>query len=282
MPFPGIFPPPLPCDAPPEAVATELHAALEAYGRAVPDLATFYASAARAEGKVGCLQAPLPTAAAAELYEVQAILAYVQKDAETATAFLRAAHAAGGALPEQITKNTPRLAEIERAAIPGTNGSHPLVAPAGTTLLVDGAPALAAPTDRPYLLQVQWSDGQVHWTGLIPQDTSPDLARLAPPPPPPPDCPACVSTPCPTLEPIRVSPPPAWLTAGALGSTVVAAGLYGMGVHTMHTFYDPETSIDDLAGLQRRSATLTWASAGVGALALGLDVTWGVTLAKRF
>lgn len=285
MSFPGVYPPPHPCESSAADIGVELRAAEGAFAAAPPDLTTFYAAAARAQRALGCAAEPLPKEQVADLYEVQAILSYVQKDPDAARAFLQGARQLGGGLPADILSNTPKLADQDRLAASATPGAPVAVqAPAGVTLLVDGTPGLTRPAGRPYLLQVVWDDGKVHWTGLMPADQTPDLARLAPPPPPPPlvVCPVCEATPCPTPEVVRAEPPPAWLTASALGTTVAAAGLYGLGVGTMHRFYDPETPAAELEGLQRRSEALTWASAGMGALALGLDVTWGIALSRKF
>lgn len=279
MPFPGIYPPPFPCDVPVATLSTELATALGAYAKSPPDLVGFYAASSRADLALACVRSPLPSATTAELYEVEAILSYVTKDDESATAFLRGAHALGGALPARILANTPKLAELDRAAVAASTGKvKTLQAPLGAKLLVDGSEALAHPADRPYLLQVVWEDGKVHWTGLVPADLSPDLASLGPPPPPvaAPVCPKAEVIPCPSCpEPARG--PSKLLAVGALGTTAAAVGLYGLTGLYYKQFYDQkfDSSFTDeeVAASRDRANLFQWAAIGAGAVGAGLDVT---------
>ncbi len=274
MPFPGIYPPPLPCEATATSLAVELRAAQDAYGAAPPDLARFYAAVGSANQKLSCLVDSLPVSAVADLYEVQAILAYIQKDTDSSTAFLRGALALGGGLPAGILASTPKLAELERAAATVTAQSPaPIAATEGTTLWVDGSAAAGRPTDRPYLLQVLWEDGKVHWTGLLPTGAAPETGRLGPPPKPPPIVEAPVEAPtCPDCPVVTARPRPA-LTLAALGATAASAGLYGLAATSKLSFFDPETPESELEGLQKRANAAQWSAIGLGAVALGLDVT---------
>ncbi len=275
MPIPGIFPPPLPCETPVASVAAELHAALDAYAASPPDLARFYGSAARVSAGLGCLSGVLPREAVAQLYEVQAILAYVQKDPEVSTALLRGARAVGGTLPAKISANTPKLAELDRAAQAEGAAPTPVAPPPGLSLWVDGAASSSLPTDRPYLLQVLWADGAVHYTGLLPTGATPELSRLAPPVAPEPvlvQVPV-ESPPCPPLPATPRPRPAPGLVAGAIGSTATAAGLYALAALAKIEINDPTTPTSELGGLAARANTMQWGAIGVGAVAVGLDVT---------
>lgn len=265
MPFPGFFPPPLPCETPAAEVASQAASALTAYGTG--DDVAFYAGVQRAQAGLGCVHEALSPAQAAVIHQAMGVLAFSQSDTATAVASLRAAMAARPErpLPDTITSAVPQLDALQRqataAGAPTTQAFSPVL---GARTLIDGKAASAGPTDAPYLLQVLWdSDQNVHWTGYFPVGSpAPTLTLLAPPPE--------GSGPGGGGGSAHKKPSVP-LTVGALGTTVLAAGLYGFAVATNQQFWDEGTTEADLPALQARANALQWAALGTGVVGLSLD-----------
>ncbi len=268
MPFPGVYPPPLACETRAADVHLEVSQSLEAGARGDPGAT--YAALARAERALGCLREPMSAEQVGRLYLAEALVTYLSRDEDGAREFLRGAADLGVWPSEELLNRHSKLRQLSDQVRSNPRSTMTtLLPPEGVSLSVDGAQATTRPVDRPYLLQVRWEDGEVRWSGLLPPDQPPTLALLAPPPAPPPlEVPTCPEPTCPPL-PAR-GPAPA-LTLGAITTTALSAGLYGLSANLRVRYLETPPG-EPTEGLVRANAATAYAALGVGALALGLDV----------
>ncbi len=269
MPFPGVYPPPILCKSSPETVVLEAQMALDAFQRS--ELPSFYAAQARSERALGCLDAPLAPADVGVVYLAQAVQSYLTRDDQSARELLRGAASLGRTLPEGITSRYSPLKTLDQEArLPIEPTLAPLVPPLGGQVWVDGVPATARPTDRPYLVQVIWEGGRVRWSGILPPDQAPELTLLAPPPAPP----APVQLPCPEqVCPAPSRAPGPGLLIAAMGTTTLASGLWALSATQHAQYYAPDNDEATRTTIKRRANLAAAGAVGVGAVAVGLDIT---------
>ncbi len=203
-----------------------------------------------------CLSEPLQPADAASLHGLMAMSAFLAKDDGASVANLHAAVRSQPDydLPRDLFPDGHPLRlhlHVARSLTPGLQRALPV--PAQGLITVDGSSATHAPGDRPSVLQ--WTAQEIEVL---------DTAYLE------------VGAPMPDWGPVPVVATgttdrrPWGLLAGAAGSAAAAAGLYSLAASRHSLFLDHGTPYGDLPALQQQANAFTVASAGAGAVALGL------------
>ena len=250
------------CPEPSSRAAIALPVAEAMQGFGAMDGERFAAAQDRAAALLPCLSEPLAPTEAAAFHGMMALGAFLQQDDAGAVNSFRAAIAADltYTLPRDLVPDGhPILVQIQVAS--SLTGSIPISLPdlSPDSITVDGGPATSAPTDRPAVLQRLSSDGAVRDTVYLPAGVA--LPSWAPPTP-------LVADPLPADH-----RPPVLLALGA-GASLAASGVcYGLARRAHDSFVSPETATgypDDPAALRTQANSLTWASIGTAALALGL------------
>lgn len=264
---------PAPCSA--AITSTELAARVsEASARfAGLDVVGFENTSADVWALLPCVDEPLGPLAVADLYQVRALDAFLgQDDAGVSLAMgsLRSA-VPGYRLSSAVApKGHPLREAFDEAADAPAPSTEDLPVPSEARLLIDGQPVLARPTERAVIMQRLTEDGDVTFTRLLETgEAVPEYPRLD--------------------ESYRE----AYLSESKVIRVrqrrpielVVASGLALGGATTMYalsrdsraTFLDPETEIDQLAGLRARTNGLQTASILTGLAGAGLGVVAAVS-----
>jgi hypothetical protein len=246
------------CEAPTQRA--ELALKVEQAHQAFRQLDRVGFAAARDELLVGlpCLGEPLQPADAAAIHGLMALSAFLDKDDGQSVANLHAAVRTdpGFDLPHDLFPDGHPLRlhlQVARSLQPGV--LRPLPQPSEGAVSVDGAPAEAAPGDRPSVLQWSVSDLEVRDTSyLAVGGTMPDWG------------------PIPVSDQAGARRRP-WAVLAAAGAAAIAAGgLCGLAADRHAHFVDSSTPYEQLPGLQRQANGATIAAAGSGTLAVSLGV----------
>lgn len=262
-----------PCPEP--ITSTELAARVsEASARfAGLDVVGFESTSEAVWSLLPCVDEPLGPLAVADLYQVRALDAFLAQD-DPAVAL--AMGSLRGAVPTYrlstavAPKGHPLRVAFDAAADAPAPPTEKLPVPAEARLLVDGQPLLARPTDRAVIVQRLTEEGEVTFTALLEQgeevpeypslDESYREAYLS------------------EAKVIRVRqrrPIELVVASGlALGG---ATAMYALSRDARSTFLDPETEIDELAGLRARTNGLQTAAVLTGVAGAGLGVVAAVS-----
>jgi hypothetical protein len=239
------------CPAPisPSEFARQLVVAESAYE--ADELAQFSAAYADARALVPCLDAAVSPAVASAWHRVAALAAFTANDESAAVAELRAVLALDPAWEISAAiapPGNPNRQAYDAAKLAGPGASRNVRLRRGVTVVVDGSEASSNPSERPYILQILDVDRAVQSSALQPAGTG---------------------LPAHALEPAKR---PA-LVIGAAGATVAAAGTYALALAFRASFDDPATPYSELDGLESTTNAAVIASAGLGAVAVGLGIS---------
>lgn len=250
------------CPAPTARAAVALPVAEALQGFAAMDGERFSSARARASAALPCLGEPVTPPEAAAFHGLMALDSFLRQDDAGAVNAFRAALAADPAWllpPDTVPEAHPIRVQLQVARTLAASPPRALPDLAPDTITVDGAPATAAPTDRPAILQRLAADGAVLDTVYLPAGGALPAWVAAIP---------LVAEPLPSEHRRPVA-----LAAGAGASLLASGACYGLAWRAHQAFVSPGTESgypDDPAGLRAQANGLAWASIGTAALALGL------------
>ncbi len=210
-----------------------------------------------------CLGEPVKPDAAASFHRLMAMVAFTVHDNKEALAEFHAARRLqpGYAIPDSVAPAGHPLTKLYEESVSAEEGALQPVGNKVGTLYVDGIRGAPRPDGISAILQ--------HFDEIGMRAESVYLLAGDP-------IPAWAVPPSPSLKGKMRVP-----LASATGVAAIASGvLYGLALSAHDQFWDTENPAKDseLPTLQARANTLTYASAGVGALAVGLGtvtiVTW--------
>lgn len=236
------------------ATRASLADAVSTADRAFADMdpAAFAEASAGLDARVDCLAERLTPEDAAGVHRVKAFAAFVAEDGPATEAALRAmlACAPSSALPEGVAPpGAPLDLALGAARAAGPGPSSPLAQPRGFELVVDGVPGGDLPAERPIVLQ-RAQGARVESAAWVAAGAElPAWAR----------------------DPVSATPArrPRWLLVAAGASAVASGGAYALAWVERRRFDDPETPMEDLAGLRARTDALVVVSAVFGGAAVG-------------
>ena len=268
------------------------------------DAAAFEDVVRQIRESVSCPDAAVDGVVAARLHLLMALDAYIRQDPERAQAGFRAVLASDPSFvpSSSLAPRGNELRDLWYAASKDEPGpTADLAKPTVGSFYVDGLPATARPSDRPFVLQWIDEEGRVRWSDYLPagahlpievlaamhEEDRMDVFKQAPPPNP-------VDVPQPSVvDEGRGSGASATLFAGAGGAAVVSGGLLAAALVTRGKWNDavqecvtwggcdadPDGALQAQAELAQRARVLGYAAQGSAGLALGLGLVGGVTLA---
>ena len=251
-----------PCDGTLEAVSDEQAATLGSF--LDMEVAVFRVRLRQVEEAVECLDVPIAVEVAAELYRLEALGAFLDRDMDGATVAFGAAKALepNTKLSEVAAPSGHPIDKLWTAAHAAVGEVVSLDVPEGGEAWVDGRAGSARPFERPTVVQLLDPDGLVVESNyLIVGATNPDWSHhvftLAEP------------------EPVLVERGHSGrlvlgLVAG--GAALVSSGLYANAASTRANFLNPNTPYKDLDKYRRQTNGLAAASGAFGLGALGLGV----------
>lgn len=253
---------------------------------------------------VACPDSAVDGAVASRLHLLMALDAYTDQESERAREALRAVLAADPSfsLSSSLAPWGNPLREIwDQARRDQAGPTADLAKPTEGSFYVDGLPATARPSDRPFVLQ--WIDdhGNVRWSDWLPAGAHLPIEVLAAMHE---EDPMSVFQTAPTpTGPVQPELPlpdergggrgtSAVLLAGAGGAALASGGLLAAAMASRGKWQssvdecvtwdgcsdDPQTALADQAELAQRARTLGYAAQGSAGLALGLGIVGGVTL----
>jgi len=236
------------------------------------DDATFLDAAQYAQLVLPCLQEPLTRRMAADWHRLMGLVALVQQDEPGAQRAFAAARTIEPyyRLPPSLNRESLGV-EAAYQALPVDTVATQEILSGGIQL--DGRPARERPVDLPTIAQVFRDDGSVQQTAWVPPGASlPDYAIAAP----------TAGIAAIEIDPLPTGPRPKHLSKpllGGAGGALVTSGLLFAAASASHArFADPATPYADLNSLEKRTNSLTTASAVAGVVGLGLGVgvvaTW--------
>ncbi|MEZ4322113.1 MAG: hypothetical protein R3F61_31870 [Myxococcota bacterium] len=216
---------------------------------------------------IECSVEALTTSAVAGYFRVRALDAHLRRAPEDLLANARAMAEIDPVPPP--TSVTPRGHPVrnawETARAAGPSGPRELPVPSGGRIRVDGRDTLALPVERPTVIQFVQPDGSLAWTRVIePGGLPPGYTEASEDYRAKYENAIIVSAP---RKPIELP-----ILAGIFGAGAI--GTYATTFHTRKRFFDAEDPAD-LRTLRNNNNALVIASAGLGAVALGLG-TWTV------
>jgi hypothetical protein len=252
------------CPADSQELSTEVQAAGAAFS--AMDLGGFVAARTRAAKDLVCLEQPLTPPDAGAYHRMEALAAFLQRDAEGSVAAFRASLSVQPAyeLPTSIAPEGHPLHTLYETARGAPAGEAlAILSPEGASVHVDGLRSATRPADLPAVLQLVAYDGSVLWSGYV--DARSEL----------PAWPEIELPPAPPIPVVEVVPPrrvsvPLLVSAGAVAAA--SGGLYAAARTTRARYDDPQTSFEDLDGIRQRTNGLETASQVAGAAALGMGV----------
>jgi len=238
-----------------------------------------------------CVDQPLAPASAAAYHRMEALAAFFEQDKEWGMASFRAALSIQPAyqLDASIApEGSPVDLWYQEAQDFPPLTYEDMEPPETCSVMLDGATEADRQVELPVIAQVLEWDGSVRWTGLllqgqlIPEEAfSDEFEPVWPPAPVVPVQPEPIvddTTPTP-----KRSISPLWFGAG--GAALAAGGLYAASwasraqwQDSMDTcvaggcWDDPDAAYADSEQLRKRTNMLAYASAGAGALTVGLGV----------
>lgn len=159
----------LACSATPGMMAGMAGAAQNSY--AAMDDDAFYTARRLMLTAASCLTAAPSPIEAAEVYRIEALAAFIERDEPSTVAWLRAMLEADPAalIPAEVAPpghtlqlllDTAQRAQASPRVVARVHGP--------CALLVDGVLAREVPLERPSLVVVQTPDGKTMWSGLVP------------------------------------------------------------------------------------------------------------------
>lgn len=297
MSYLGLTPPPYACEARVEDLSAAVERGMSAIAARTLESTVLYAAIADAERAFVCADGVISPSLIGDLYELQAVARYLERDSANAERFVRAAVVAADGIRPAVSARYAELGVYqERARSPATELRVALITPTGFVVRVDGEQSVTRPSDRPYTLQlIDEQDGRALWTGLIPTGASPDFdallldqrlqAALAQQLAAETELAALrgAVVPAPQSAPIPApSVSPRWVGL-ALGTTALATGLHA-GAALGYRNYLESASPTEGDDTRRALVNTTQAVAvGVGAVAVVLDlgVIWRLTQDAR-
>lgn len=214
------------------------------------DLGAFPERLGEARARIACLDAPIGVETAVGWHRLVALEAVTTDAWPLVVAEFRAVLAGDPTWePSEalLPTGNPARERFDAARLAGPGASRSWRPPAGTTLYVDGAPRPNIPVDRPYLAQIVAKDGTVRQTEVLASGALPSGPEG------------------------NHGPNPA-LGWSAVGAGIGAAGLYGVALGMRAHYDDPATEFEDLDAIRGSTNGVVFASAGVGAVAVGLGV----------
>lgn len=225
------------------------------------DLDGFKAAHLTLSGQLPCLVDSLSEGQTAGVHGVEALASFVDNNPAATVASFRSVLAAAPSyrLPEDLARSGHPLRtmfDTATGALPSPTAPMPQHPSREGWVHVDGTSATTWPVDRPYLVQAFDDAGRVTESGLYAAGAPPfgiDTRGSA----------TAGRHRSSRMRQARV------LAGVSAGSALVAGGLY-LGARAAHTnFWDPSTPTADVEALRTRANALGWASAGVGAIAVG-------------
>jgi len=265
------------CPATAADLATAVNASESAFS--AMNIQTFGQARGEAIEMVDCLEEQLPPANVASLHRMQAFASFVAQDDSNTLARFRSALALqpGYRLPSSIApEGSPLQILYQQAHQAEPSASLPVRPPNGTSLYVDGQLATAAPTERPFLLQVFASDGSVSWTGYLqPGDSLPESAVAATPPEPIP--PQLESEP-PIIAPTQAQPESQFPVGRTVAVGTSIATTAALGVLALRSYNSWQNILDECTTKEGGCSTGTLDNMEAERLqAVGLSIGAGVT-----
>jgi len=133
------------------------------------DNAAFYRATALAEETMACLREPITQDAAIAYHQMMALYAFIKTTPHAAVQAFQAIlwldpdHQLPAPFLEQPEL---RAAWAEARSRPGS-GATPMALPPNLSAVIDGRPQAAIPSDRPSLLQLVGSSGEVLWSDWV-------------------------------------------------------------------------------------------------------------------
>ena len=250
------------CPEPSTRAAVALPVAEALQGFAAMDAERFAGARDRASSALPCLTEPLAPPEAAAFHGLMALDAFLRQDDAAAVNSFRAALSADSwyALPpDTVPEAHPIRVQFQVAESLTGSISTELPDLSPDSINVDGAPATTAPTDRPAILQRMVESGAVADTAYVPAGSPlPAWSQQVPL----------------IAEPLPTEREPPVLLAAATGASLLASGAcFGLASRAHNAFVSPETESgypENPSALRTQANSLTWASIGTGALALGL------------
>jgi hypothetical protein len=240
---------------------------------------SFLVANAQAATILGCLSEPLTPFDTAVYHRVQALDAFLAKDAPRGAAAYAAVLAAQPSyeLSSAIAPPGHRLrTAFDAAKLLPPSATVTVPPAAGGVVQVDGKRSGTRPTERPSILQFIATDGSITWTVfLAPGQTPPDWEIATTPVAT--SVPGTTTTepPVVTLAPTRSLGRKLVPVVGSAAAT--SAALWGLSVGARYKFNSVETDYENVDAWQGRTNTLLAASYGVGGLALAVGATAVVT-----
>ncbi len=239
---------------------------------ATMDIDSFEKLSTQARELLPCLGEPLAPPDAASYHRMEALAAYIQKDQEATLSSFRASLAVqpSYALPSSVApEGNPIDGLYDQAREAGDGEVVELSVPGSAVFVVDGNRSSSQPQERPSIVQISSSEGQLLWTGLVPpggEVPTWESLGLDPTVPPVTDLSNAVALPG--------KGPSVPLLAGAGASAAAAAGLYMLSFSLRSKYDDPDnpdvTSVAELDALQRKTNASVLGAAGAGVVAVGL------------
>lgn len=211
-----------------------------------------------------CLAEPLVPVDAAAIHRLNALDSFLSRDEDSTVTAFRAVVASVPSyqLPSTLALEGSTLRALYDTAVElGPGATDPLEPTEHFVLLLDGQRGLNVPQERPFIAQWTSTSGQVIWTDLVDAgDPLPSPSALVLQPDLPPE-----------ESGRRVNLP--LLIAG--GTAIIASGtLYGVSYSWRQSYDDVDdpdvATVADLEALRRKINAGVLASAGCGALGLGL------------
>jgi hypothetical protein len=252
---------------------------------------------------VTCPDAAVDGVLASRLHLLMALDAYTDQQPERARAAFRAVLASDPtySLSAGLAPRGNPLREIwDQARRDQTGPTADLAEPTEGSFYVDGLPATARPSDRPFVLQ--WIDdgGHVRWSDWLPTGAHLPIEVLAAMHE---EDPMAVfhADPTPARVQVDLSAPDdgrggrgasVALLAGAGGAALASGGLFAAALVSRGKWSsavdecvtwagcddDPDAALQEQAELAQRARTLGFAAQGGAGLALGLGIVGGITL----
>lgn len=217
-----------------------------------------------AAAALACLPTPVDPRDAAAYHRLLAIAAFTRHDFSTALSEFHAARRLepGYAIPESVAPAGHPLVGLYDASLRSDEGElEPVQAVGGGMILVDGVRGAPRPTGVSVILQRFDAAGNPEASTLL-RPGEPLPAWAVPP------------------KALSRKGLHTGLIAGTGAAAVASAVLYGLalGAHDQFWDLDDPAADSELPGLQAQANTLTYASIGSGAVALGLGAvtvfTW--------
>lgn len=228
------------------------------------DMEALAASKDKAAAALACLGEPVAVKQAASFHRLLAMDGFAHHDFTAALAEFHAARRLepGYAIPADVAPAGHPLVSLYEAALQAGEGDlEPVQASSGGWILVDGVRGAARPNKISVILQRFDAVGKIEASTFL--RAGEPLPTWAVPP-----------------KAVSRTGLRAGLLAGTGGAAAASAVLYGLALGAHDEFWDLENPAADadLPAIAERANTLTYASIGVGVVAVGLGtvtvVTW--------